>query len=188
MTTASKISLLNGLLLILTALSEFFGWVKFDLQPNMYQATKFLHLFGVAIFVGNMTVGPAWFYLAVQKKDLEFLKYANKTLQITDILFTIPGIALTVISGLFLASSYGGTPKQAWIFYAVFLLIFMYLLSVPLVILQEKIYQSAEKTPLDWEKVHKLALQWGLYGTIVMAAPFFIFYLMVFKPQLPMLF
>lgn len=180
LTKVTKISILNGLFLLLLTLIEFFGLVKFQLLFS-YNTHKLLHLIGVMLFMGNMTIGPIWFSFAYYSKSKELLNFANKLLQITDIYVTIPSIALTVINGLCLASVFGGTKNQTWLYYSVLSLFFMWFLSIPLIYLQEKLYTTIELEPDNEIKIKQYLYYWGILGTIVMIPPSIIFYLMVIK-------
>ncbi|MBM3414633.1 MAG: DUF2269 family protein [Bacteroidetes bacterium] len=179
MKSVTKISILNGLILLGLSLAEFFGVLKFDLLFS-YQWHKLLHIIGVVLLMGNMIVGPIWFMYAYNSKDKHLLKFAGKLLALTDLYITIPGIALTVINGLFLASAYGGTKNQPWLFYSIILLFVMWVLSIPLIYIQEKIYQSLSKD-FDITTLSSLLLRWGIMGTIIMIPPVVMFYLMVVK-------
>lgn len=175
----TKISILNGLFLLILTLLEFFGTLKFELFFS-YQWHKILHILGVILFMGNMIVGPVWFLFAYYSKDLHLLKFANRLMQITDLYLTIPGVFLTVLNGLFLASIYGGTMNQPWLFYTIILLLIMWVLSIPLIYLQEKMYSLIEIDPEN-KDLNNLLMKWGILGTIVMIPPSIIFYLMVVK-------
>lgn len=179
MRSITKISILNGLILLCLTLSEFFCLIKFDLLLP-YHWHKILHIIGVVLFMGNMIAGPIWFNYAYLSKDKKLLKFAGKLLELTDIYLTIPGIALTVLNGLPLASVYGGTKNQPWLFYSMILLFVMWALSIPLIYLQEKMYQSLDKE-FDIKIINTLFIRWGIFGTFVMIPPSVIFYLMIVK-------
>ena len=179
MRNSTKVSILNGLILLGLTLSEFFGLIKFDLFLP-YHWHKILHIIGVILFMGNMIVGPIWFMYAYFSKDKALLKFAGKLLELTDIYLTVPGVALTVLNGLFLASVYGGTKHQPWLFYSIILLFVMWALSIPLIYLQEKMYQSLDKE-VDIKIIDTLLIRWGILGTIVMIPPSVMFYLMIVK-------
>lgn len=179
MRTITKISILNGLILLCLTLSEFFGLIKFDLLLS-YHWHKILHIIGVVLFMGNMIVGPIWFMYAYFSKDKTLLKFAGKLLELTDIYLTVPGIALTVLNGLCLASVYGGTKHQPWLFYSIILLFVMWALSIPLIYLQDKMYQSLDKDS-DITRITTFIIRWGIWGTLVMIPPSVIFYLMIVK-------
>lgn len=180
LTGTTKISILNGLILLFLTLSEFLGLYKYDLVFS-YQWHKILHITGVILFMGNMIVGPFWFLFAYYSKDKTLLKFANRLLQLTDLYLTIPGVALTVINGLCLASVFGGTKNQPWLFYSIILLFVMWALSIPLIYFQEKMYSTIDKEPDNDTKINSLLIRWGILGTIVMIPPTIVFYLMVVK-------
>ncbi len=179
MRNATKISILNGIILFFLTLSDFLGLIQFELIFS-YQWHKLLHIFGVILFMGNMMVGPIWFGYAFYSKDSTILKFSGKLLELTDIFFTIPGAALTVLNGLVLASVFGGTRNQLWLFYSIILLFIMWAFSIPLIYIQEKMYRAlAEST--DSKKLNRLLLYWSIIGTLVMIPPSIIFYLMIVK-------
>lgn len=180
LTTSTKISLLNGLILLALSLSEFFGFLHFGLIFS-YQWHKLLHLLGVALFMGNMVVGPVWFSYAYYARDKTLLQFASRLLQITDMYLMAPGIALTVLNGLCLASAFGGTAHQPWLFNSMLLLFGMWALSVPVVYLQEKMFAIIDREPENNTKVYAQLIRWSILGTLVTIPPSIIFYLMVFK-------
>ncbi len=179
MKVVTKISILNGLLLLGLTLAEFFGLIQFGLWLP-YHWHKILHIIGVVLFMGNMIVGPVWFMYAYFSKDKVLLKFAGKLLELTDLYLTVPGIALTVLNGLFLASVFGGSKQQPWLFYSNLLLFAMWALSIPLIWIQEKMYQSIDKEAAS-NTIRTLFIRWGILGTIVMIPPSVIFYLMIVK-------
>ncbi len=176
----ARIELLNGLVLLLLTLAEFGGVLKFNLVLS-YQWHKILHLIGVVLFMGNMIVGPVWFLFAYYSKDRTLLKFAVRLLYLTDLYLTLPGIILTVINGLFLASAFGGTQHQPWLFYSILLMILMWAFSFPLIFLQEKMHQTILNDSENESKLNRLLMQWGYLGTLVSIPPTIIFYLMVVK-------
>ncbi len=181
MSTAGKISIFNGLILILITLAEFTGMVHFELLFS-YQWHKVLHILGVVIFMGNMIVGPVWFSYAYYSKDAHVLNFAAKLLQKTDLYLTIPGIALTVLNGLCLSSVYGGSQSQPWLLHSIYLILGMWILSVPLVFLQEKLFLTIKNEAENVAKINRLLIQWSILGSLVTIPPGIIFYWMVVKP------
>lgn len=181
MSTSSKISILNGLILLLITLADFTGIVHFELLLS-YQWHKLLHILGVIIFMGNMIVGPVWFSYAFYSKDAHVLKFAAKLLQQTDLYLTIPGVALTVLNGLCLSSVYGGSQSQPWLLHSIYLILTMWVLSVPLVFLQEKLFLTIETEAQNEAKINRLLIRWSILGSLVMIPPSIIFYWMVVKP------
>ena len=166
---------------MLITLADFTGIVHFELLLS-YQWHKLLHILGVVIFMGNMIVGPVWFSYAFYSKDAHVLKFAAKLLQKTDLYLTIPGVALTVLNGLCLAAVYGGSQSQPWLLHSIYLILTMWMLSVPLVFLQEKLFLTIETEAQNEAKINRLLIQWSILGSLVMIPPSIIFYWMVVKP------
>lgn len=166
---------------MLITLADFTGIVHFELLLS-YQWHKLLHILGVVIFMGNMIVGPVWFSYAFYSKDAQILKFAAKLLQQTDLYLTIPGVALTVLNGLCLAAVYGGSQSQPWLLHSIYLILTMWMLSVPLVFLQEKLFLTIETEAQNEAKINRLLIQWSILGSLVMIPPSIIFYWMVVKP------
>lgn len=179
-TLITKVSLINGLILSLLTLSEFLGMIKFEMIVS-YQWHKIFHIIGVVIFMGNMLVGPVWFLYAFYSKDRALLLFANKLMQVTDLYLTVPGIALTVLNGLFLASAFGGSANLPWLLYSVILLFIMWGFSIPLIYIQEKLYSAIALEPENRGKINSLLIKWSICGTVVMIPPSIIFYLMIVK-------
>jgi len=76
LTKITKISILNGLILLFLTLAEFLELVKFDLILS-YQWHKILHILGIILFMGNMIVGPFWFLFAYYSKDKILLNISS---------------------------------------------------------------------------------------------------------------
>lgn len=181
MSKVTLLALMNGILLLALTLADFFHFLHFNLVFS-YQWHKILHLVGVVLMMGNMVVGPIWFSYAYYSGDKKLLVFAGRLLQITDMWLTLPGIFLTVINGLCLAAAFGGTRNGPdWLFWSVIALIAMWALSMPVLFLQEKMYQALAEEPSDDLKIRKLIVQWGIWGTLVMLPPTLIFYWMVMK-------
>lgn len=177
---ATIISLVNGFALLGLTGAEYTGILSFEM-PFSYAWHKLLHVSGVVMCVGNMIAGPVWFSYAYYSKDLKLLKFAGKLLQITDLWITIPGMTITVINGLYLSSVYGGTKNQPWLHYSIVLLILMWIITLPLIYLQEKMYRLIDENPVDQKKIDKHIIVWSITGVAVMIPVCIIFYLMVFK-------
>lgn len=180
LTNVTKAAIINGFTLLFLSLGEFLQLIRFELILS-YQWHKALHIMGVVILMGNMIVGPIWFLYAYYSKDRTLLLFANRLLQLTDLYLTIPGIALTVINGLFLASVFGGTRHVPWLFQSMMWLYVMWALSVPLIYLQERLYSAIDKEPPNDVEITKLLFRWGILGSAITIPPTVIFCLMIFK-------
>lgn len=177
---AAWASLLNGL-----ALMALLGLVWHDqisLMPIFpYPWHKLLHLLGVVMFAGNLIVGPIWVIVAFYSQDIHLLKYALKLLVITDLVLTLPGLDLTVLNGLWMASALGGLPAQPWLALTAKLLVAMWLLSLPVLVIQEKLSHVVQHSDSMNAEIKTRFYQWGLWGSLVSLPPLLIFGLMVLK-------
>lgn len=176
----NRIALFNGLLLLALTLSEFTGLLSFPLILS-YQWHKILHLIGVMLFMGNMIVGPVWFSYAYYSGNPVLLRFAARLLGLTDVYLTIPGIALTIINGLFLATALGGSRLLPWLYWSIILLLLMWAISIPVIFIQEKMYREIDAEKPNEERLKRLLNQWAVWGTLVTIPPSIIFYLMVAK-------
>lgn len=170
----------NGIIMSALTLAEFSGMLHFGLVFS-YGWHKLLHLLGVVMLMGNMIVGPVWFSFAYYSGDNQLLRFAGRLLQVTDLWLTIPGVLLTVLNGLCLASVFGGSNAQGWLYWSVLALFLMWALSIPVLYIQEKLYRALDAENWDRSKIQQLVTQWAIWGTLVMLPPTLIFYWMVMK-------
>ncbi|MBP9193594.1 MAG: DUF2269 family protein, partial [Saprospiraceae bacterium] len=80
------------------------------------------------------------------------------------------------------AAVYGGSQSQPWLLHSIYLILTMWMLSVPLVFLQEKLFLTIETEAQNEAKINRLLIQWSILGCLVMIPPSIIFYWMVAKP------
>ena len=181
MTVATKIALLNSLVLVALVLSAMAGWIHFPLIGS-YQFSKIIHLTGFVLFFGNMIAGPVWLLVAWYAGDMHLIRYGFRLLRLTDLWLTIPGIDLMVLSGLSLASLYGGVTTQAWLQNSMLALLTMWVLALPVIYYQEKIYRQLARGETTAPDLEKNINRWGIWGTFVLAPAVLVLYYMVFKP------
>lgn len=177
---AAWASLFNGLALMVLLGVVWHGQISFP--PVLpYPWHKLLHLIGVVMFAGNLIVGPIWVVFAFYSQDIHLLKFALKLLVVTDLVLTLPGLDLTVINGLVMASALGGISTQPWLTLTAKLLIAMWLLSLPVLVIQEKLSHAVQHSDTFNAAIKTQFYQWGLWGTLVSFPPLLIFGLMVLK-------
>ena len=180
MTAATKIALLNSLFLALLVLGAMAGWVRFPVLIS-YPFTKILHLSGLVLFFGNMIAGPVWLMVAWYSGDMRLIRYSFRLLKLTDMWLTIPGVDLMVLSGLSLASLFGGE-QTPWIYNSMLAMLALWVLALPVVYYQEKIYRQLENPEIQTVMLEKNVNWWGIWGTLVLLPVILVFYFMVFKP------
>lgn len=149
-----------------------------------YETHKLLHVIGVILLFGNLTVGPVWYMLAYFSRDPGTLRNAARSLALCDIVCTTPGIQLAVWNGLCLSSVFGGIRQAPWIFQSVVLLAGTSLLA-PTVVLraQERLLALSEKGEATPELTRAL-VWWSIFGTLVMVPLGLVLYLMITKLSL----
>ncbi len=69
---------------------------------------------GLILLTGNILVTQIWFTLAERTREEHTIRFAAKTASWLDVVFTAPGIAMTVFSGAVLAQSFGGEFSHTW--------------------------------------------------------------------------
>ena len=181
MATATKIALVNSLFLAILVLGALAGWVTFPLFVS-YQTVKIIHLAGLILFFGNMIAGPVWLLVAWYSGDMPLIRYAFRLLRLTDLWLTIPGIDLMVLSGISLASIYGGVTEQSWLYQSMLAMLALWILALPVIYFQEKIYRQLENPATMAVDLKKNVNRWGIWGSMVMLPAVLVFCYMVFKP------
>jgi uncharacterized membrane protein len=154
---------------------------------SSYNLLKFIHVLGVVILVGNVTITAYWKVLADLTKDARIIAHAQHGVTNADWIFTLLGIALVMIGGygaalvkdLPLFSSFWLIAGQ--ILFGISGLIWLGLL-VPLQIRQARAarkFADGGEVPADYWRDAKTWLVWGLIATVPLVAAI---YVMVDKP------
>ena len=153
----------------------------------MYLFLKFLHIFGVILFVGNIIVTGWWKTLAIQTKDPRILAYAQRQVTLTDFIFTAGGSFLVGVTGILMIV----TAQLDWLnlFWlksgiALFTLsgILWMLVLIPIQIKQARLakqfVEDGNIPAIYW----KLETGWLIVGIIATLLPLGTVYFMVLKP------
>lgn len=146
-----------------------------------YTWHKLLHILGVIVLVGNITVGPLWVIQAWRSRSPEQLGFAMRTLALADIWFTAPGVQLAVVNGLAMASAFGGLRAQPWLAQS-YALILVLALAAPTGVLyhQERAVRLAVAGD-NGPAFTRAFLLWSVWGSAVMVPLVLVFYMMVTK-------
>lgn len=155
----------------------------------MYLALKFVHVFAVIMFVGNITVGIFWKTIADKTKDPRIMAYTIAGIIGADRWFTMPGIALILIGG-FGAAGVAKIPvlSTGWILWSIILFIVAGIAFGPIARAQRALHSVAEagvSGSMDWQRYEALSQRWNIFGAIALLAPIIAVALMVTKPILP---
>ena len=65
----------------------------------MYSILKFLHVLGVVVLIGNVTITAFWKVFADRKGDAGLVAHAQQAVIVADWIFTLPAIALILLGG-----------------------------------------------------------------------------------------
>ncbi|MBB5049928.1 putative membrane protein [Rhodopseudomonas rhenobacensis] len=153
----------------------------------MYDVLKALHVLGVVLLVGNVTITAYWKVLADRTADPKIVAHAQHGVNAADWIFTLAGIALVMIGG-YGAAYVRGLPlfDSVWlvggqILFAVSGMMWLGIL-VPLQIRQGRAarnFASLDRIPLSYLRDAQKWLVWGIIATVPLVAATV---LMVLKP------
>ena len=148
---------------------------------------RLLHILGVILFVGNIITAALWKARADASGDLRAIAHTQRGVMFADYAFTIPGAALILVTGLWMASLSGRDIFQTgWLFTALILLIVTVLIWLSeLAPVQRRLIRVADEAVRSGQLdpvFKQLSLRWTIFGIIATLLPLINLYLMVFKP------
>ncbi|MGB3807982.1 MAG: DUF2269 domain-containing protein [Erythrobacter sp.] len=152
-----------------------------------YYAFQFLHITGVILLVGNITVTAIWKVFANRTNDARIIAFGQRLVTGTDFGVTIPGILLTLIGG------YGalfaiGYPlfDDAWLVWSQVLFVLAGLIwlciLVPIQVRQARIAREFEASGAVSAEYRRLSRRWITWGLISTVPLMIVLWLMVAKP------
>jgi len=157
----------------------------------MYLTWKVVHVIGVVLFLGNIITGVFWKYHAERTNDHRVIGMMFEGIARSDRFFTIPGVMLILVSGVFAArdANYSllGT---GWIAWSIMLFIVSGVLFMAKIgPLQKRIARLAQDAAtadrFDWAQYKSMARSWEIWGAIATLTPLAALVIMVLKPNLP---
>ena len=154
---------------------------------DAYNVFKVLHLIGVVLLIGNVTVTAYWKLRADLSRDVRIIAHAQGNVTLADWLWTLLGIALMVVGGYGAAWINGiSLFADAWMFWGqgLFLLSGLIWLGmiVPIQARQAKAARAFEINGVIPQSYWRLAhwwMFWGVVATIPLVAAMWV---MVAKP------
>jgi uncharacterized membrane protein len=151
----------------------------------LYDLAKFLHVTGVAMLMGNITVTAIWKFFADRDGRPEVLGFAQKLVTYTDWSMTFWGVVLIMASGYYMAISADFDLGQGWLFWSQVLFVLAgmiwLLLIVPIQMKQARLAKtfSAGDVGDEYRALSKRWLVWGLTSTVPLVI---VTWLMLAKP------
>jgi len=152
----------------------------------LYDLAKFLHVTGVAMLMGNITVTAIWKFFADRDGRPEVLGFAQKLVTYTDWSMTFWGVVLIMASGYYMAISADFDLGRGWLLWSQVLFVLAgmiwLLLIVPIQMKQARLAKafSAGDVGEDYRALSKRWLVWGLISTVPLVI---VTWLMLAKPS-----
>jgi len=152
-----------------------------------YYVFQFLHITGVILLVGNITVTAVWKVFANRSNDATIIAFGQRLVTGTDFGLTIPGIALTIIGGYGVLWVLGYSLfEPAWLLWSQILFvsagcIWLFIL-VPIQIRQAHIASAFERTGEVSDEYRRLSRRWITWGLISTIPLVIVLWLMIAKP------
>ena len=143
---------------------------------------KVVHVLSACLFLGNVVVSGTWAALAERTRNYEVIAFSNRMVLVTDLLFTLTGAVLVVVTGSMMAGRYGGITSPGWISWSYALLslsglIWAFVL-VPIQLRQRKLLQRERSITDEYLRLSRI---WQVAGAIATVVPLPILYLMINK-------
>jgi uncharacterized membrane protein len=152
---------------------------------SAYDIAKFLHITGVAMLMGNITVTAIWKFFADADGRPQVLAFAQKLVTYTDWSMTVWGVILIMGGGYYMVIAAGFPLHQPWLLWSQILfvlagLIWLFLI-VPIQIKQARLAKSfGDDVGEAYRALSRRWLTWGLISTVPLVAAT---WLMVAKPM-----
>lgn len=153
----------------------------------LYSVLKFVHVLGVIILLGNVTVAAVWKVFADRTRNPVVVAFGQRLVTITDWFFTVGGILLVVVGG-YGAALVGkmdvfGARWLVWgqVLLAISGVIWMAIL-IPAQIRQARAaraFAQGGEIPESYRRASRRWLFWGIVATVPLVAAV---YVMVMKP------
>jgi uncharacterized membrane protein len=144
----------------------------------MYEVLKFLHILGVVVLVGNVTITAFWKVFLDLTRRTDVIVAGTRGVIVADWIFTLLGIVL-LAGGGFGAAAVGGLPvlRLPWLVAGEILfvtsgLMWMTIL-VPLQVRQDRLVrhlQPGDAVPDAYWRASRQWLVWGVIATLPLVA------------------
>ena len=152
-----------------------------------YEIFKFLHITGVVMLMGNITVTAFWKVFADRTGDARIVAFAQKLVTYTDWSLTVWGIVLTMVGGYGAAWVAGiDLIATGWLFWSQLLFVaaglIWLLILVPIQMRQgrqAKIFAAGGAIPDAYKRDSRTWIVWGLISTVPLVAALWV---MIAKP------
>lgn len=156
-----------------------------------YLLLKYLHVIGAAVLLGT-GAGIAFFMLLAHRTgNPATIASTARMVVIADFVFTATAVIAQPITGIALALTAGYSLHQGWIALSVLLYLITGAFWLPVVWMQLKMRDLAEQAMEEGTalppRYHRLFRTWFAFGFPAFAAVLAIYWLMIARPELPLI-
>ncbi len=138
----------------------------------MYEIAKFLHITGVAMLMGNITVTAIWKFYADRDGRPPVLAFAQKLVTYTDWSMTVWGVILIMGGGYYMVAAADFSLTVSWLLWSQILFVMAGLIwlifIVPIQIKQSRLAKSFKTDDVgdEYRALSRRWLTWGLISTV----------------------
>jgi uncharacterized membrane protein len=148
---------------------------------------KILHVFAAMMLLGNLLMAPFWRKrMAIIMGGPQARAVANRTVRVADLMVTLPGWVVTLITGLIVAINGGFFKNQGWLHVSMVLfLLWVVLWHVGVLRARKAMISKADEaaasgqTPADLERYER---QWAQWSYVSAAVAIVVLILMISQP------
>ena len=150
----------------------------------MTALVKILHVLAAVVLLGNLLMAPFWRKRLAGRSNFQARAEANRSVRVADLMFTLPGWLVSVITGVIL--SFGIGWRGGWLHFSLLLFI-VWLVVWHIGTLRARkgmLAKTDEMTPNGGqsEELARYEAQWGQWSYISALIAVLILILMVTKP------
>lgn len=152
-----------------------------------YLIFKFLHVLGIVLLVGNVTVTAVWKVFADRTREPRTVAFAQRLVTGTDWAFTGTGIVLTIIGGYGMLLVAGiGLADSDWLLWGQILFVasgsVWAFVLLPIQIRQARMARAFANEGVVPDEYWRLARGWIIWGVAATVPLVGALYLMIMKP------
>lgn len=148
----------------------------------MSATVKTVHVLSACLFLGNVIVSGTWAALAERTRDYKIIRFSNRMVLITDLLFTLTGSIGVVVTGSMMAGPMGGESAHAWIRWSYILLglsgLIWLLVLLPIQLKQRAMLARTDRITPEYLFLSRV---WQISGAVATLLPLPILYFMIAK-------
>lgn len=143
-----------------------------------------LHVIGVVIFVGNIVTAAFWKVRADASNNAALIHHGVKNVMLADFVFTLPGLALVIVSGIVMAVR-ADLPMSGFNWLTLSLILFSITgiiwlaLLLPLQRAMIRHIAACLDSGMISQAYKKASRNWAIFGIAATFIPIVILYLMV---------